>query len=158
MRDRMANSETCGEQWSPRAARDFAPSKPSAFLRAAWYTALCAVLFGGAVKAFAADNVTWTPYAGTPNVNATFQAYPGGQSADNMIVLTVTGPDHLEGTEFGQHLSITGANAAQFQDDTNVFPSAPQLWAQGLALPLRTLVLCPSTSMPQLRREATPQR
>ena len=123
MRDRMANSETCGEQWSPRAARDFAPSKPSAFLRAAWYTALCAVLFGGAVKAFAADNVTWTPYAGTPNVNATFQAYPGGQSADNMIVLTVTGPDHLEGTEFGQHLSITGANAAQFQEDTNVFPS-----------------------------------
>jgi type IV secretory pathway protease TraF len=115
----MANSEICGEQRSPRAAHGFAPSITSAFL----YAALCAVLFGGTATAFAADNVTWTPYAGTPNVNATFQAYPGGQSADNMIVLTVTGPDHLEGTEFGQHLSITGANAAQFQEDTNVFPS-----------------------------------
>ena len=103
MRNRMVNSVTPGEQQSLRAARRFAPSIKSAFLFAALCAALCAVLFGGAVKAFAADTITWTPYAGTPNVNATFQAYPGGQSADNTIVLTITGSDTLEGTQSGQH-------------------------------------------------------
>jgi hypothetical protein len=123
MRNRMVNSETSGEQQSLRAARRFAPSIKSTYLFAALCATLCAVWCGGTVKAYAADAITWTPYAGTPNGNATFLAYPGAQSADNTIILTVTGPDILQGTEFGQHLSITGANAAQFQEDTSVLPS-----------------------------------
>ena len=118
MRNRMVNSESYGEQRSLRAARSFANSITSTCLLAA----ICALLFGGAVKASAADNVTWTPYAGNPNGNATFEAYPGGQSGDNTIILTITGPDILQGTQFGQHLSISGANSAQFQEDTNITP------------------------------------
>jgi NHL repeat len=127
MRNRMVMSRTGGAMQSPCATRRLA----SVITPICMLEASCAFLFGAVVQAFAADTITWTPYAGNPNVNATFQAYPGGLSADNTIILTITCADILQGTQAGQHLSITGANAAQFQEDTNVIPSCAATLGEG---------------------------
>jgi hypothetical protein len=67
-----------------------------------------ACLAAGSRGVLAQDTVTWTPAPGTPNVNASFVAYPGGTSATNMIVLSITGPDILEAPNAGAVFTLTG--------------------------------------------------
>jgi len=88
---------------------------------------VAAVCLFGASAASAQDIVTWKPYTGTPNGNATFQAYPGGQSAWNEILLEITGSDTLSSPNSGPTISITGTDANDFQEGYGIYPACGTL-------------------------------
>jgi hypothetical protein len=68
--------------------------------------------------AWAQAGITLTPYTTVP-----LQAYPGGTTADLVIVVNYAGPDGIQGPMSGQEFSLSGANANDFQEDTNVTPT-----------------------------------